>query len=128
MVGGTIKHDYFIPQPNIGSPGIGDLTRAFLGDAGVTGLLDMVHLERQREINGDFLTVSSMLLLQCLLTNGSATAKILAKTKMSIQLLAQAAYLLQSCAWANRKSPICAGKVAVPFSNLQFIVACVSVP
>lgn len=36
------RYDRDIPQPNMGSPGIGDFTRAFLGDAGVTGLLDIV--------------------------------------------------------------------------------------
>lgn len=32
----------FVPQPKAGNPGTGDLTLAFLGEAGVTGRLDIM--------------------------------------------------------------------------------------
>lgn len=35
-----------VPQPNIGDPGLGDLTLAFLGEAGVVGRADMMRTTR----------------------------------------------------------------------------------
>lgn len=39
----TLFQGIFLPHPNTGKPGTGDLTRAFLGDAGVTGRLGIVE-------------------------------------------------------------------------------------